>query len=85
MAADVIMDMVMVVDVVEDGRVLFSMAHCLDLVAVGQTVVTALLGCLVARWWERLWLATCQAQGCAVMQRPALLSTDAHICTLLVI
>lgn len=58
LAADVIMGVVMVVGVVEDGGMLINMAQCVAVVAVGQTVVTALLGCLVARWWERLRVAT---------------------------
>lgn len=56
LAADVIMGVVMVV--VEDGGMLINMAQCVAVVAMGQTVVTALLGCLVARWWERLCVAT---------------------------
>lgn len=93
LAADVIMGVVMVVGmvvgIVEDGCVLMCSAESTAVVeravvvAAAQTVVAGLLACLVARRWELLWVATRQAQGCAITQRALRLSTDAHIRTLL--
>ena len=91
MAANVAVVMVMsvVVGVVQDGGMLMRVAEGVAelwpvvVVAAGQTVATGLLACLVARWWERVLMATRQTCGCAVTQRATLLPTLAHIWTLL--
>lgn len=58
LAADVVVGVVMdvIVAIVQDGVMVMGMAEGVaevkPVVAAGQSVVTGLLACLVARWWE---------------------------------
>lgn len=80
-----VMSVVVVVGVVQDGAMLVRMAVLEPLVvAAGQTVVTGLLAGLVARRWQLL-VATGQARGGADTQRAILLPTEVHIRAILMV